>query len=528
MIAWILLILLLIVYCISLPAIFKRLNIAAWKGAIPIVNLFFLIKEIKRPWYWFLILFVPGVNLLMLIIINVELGIAFGQQSTSEQWKFGALPWFALPELAFKRQNDKFIGPRVWNEKNKKSMPREWGEAILFAVIAATIIRTFFLEAFTIPTPSMEGSMLVGDYLFVSKVSYGPKSPQTPVSMPFVHNVLPGGMTPSYVDWFSMPYYRLPGIGDVERYDPVVFNFPPGDSIIVDPMLSTFDYYQIIRDEAVRAAGSAEVYEENPEKYLSLIRPQVEKKFGIRKRPTDKKEHYIKRCIGLPGDVLEIKDAVVFIDGKEIETPEGVQFNYTYRLKNRASLRKMDEILELTDLDYGQGGRQDNTVALTLSELETLKGLDILDTIARVEHSAQQGTLAIFPNSIQEPYNTWDIDNFGPITIPAKGLTIELNLQNLPLYKRSITHFEGHDLYVLDGVIFIDGKEATSYTFEQDHFWMMGDNRHNSLDARFWGFVPETHVVGKAVFTWFSKANEAQQGKGNGGIRWNRMFKLVD
>lgn len=527
MIAWALLILMLLIYCVTLPKLLARAGMNGALGYIPIVNLFFLIKLVKRPWYWFILLFAPGVNILLLIILNVEVGIAFNQRSRGQQWKFGAIPWFAIPELAFKNTEAKYVGPRVWKKK-EKGMAREWGEAILFAVIAATVIRTFVFEAYTIPTPSMEGSMLVGDYLFVSKMSYGAKSPQTPMSFPFVHNRMPGSMTKSYTNWFSMPYFRLPGLGKVDRYDPVVFNFPPGDTVIVDPVASTFDYYQIVRNQAISQAGSMDAYLANPGKYEQIVRKGFEKKFGLMERPLDKREHYIKRCVGLPGETLELREGDLYINGSLVEAPEGVQFNYRYRLSNPANQRKMEEMLELSDLDFGPNGRQTGEVALTPSEVAKLQKANIMDTLYRVPHTSQRGDLNIFPNSPKEPYIDWDIDNFGPVKIPKAGESIELDLNNIDLYKRSITHFEGHDLKIEGDQILIDGQPATSYTFELDHYWMMGDNRHNSLDARYWGFVPETHVVGKAVFTWFSKENELDHGPGRSGIRWNRMFRLVD
>jgi signal peptidase I len=239
---------LILIYCITLPKILARANQKSWLSYIPVLQFIPFVKAIGRPWYWVLLLLVPGVNFIMMAIINVELGIVFNYRSTKEQWMFGALPWYRLYTLAFQQTDSTYIGPRSWEGK-KKSFGREWGEAILFAVVAATVIRSFFLEAFTIPTPSMEKSMMVGDYLFVSKFSYGTKLPQTPMSVPFVHNALPfNGLPNSYVDWFSLPYLRLPGIGEVERYDPVVFNFPHGDTIIVDPYYAGHDYYSILKN----------------------------------------------------------------------------------------------------------------------------------------------------------------------------------------------------------------------------------------------------------------------------------------
>jgi len=234
MIVWILLAALVLIYSITLPSLLKRAGLNSALGYIPLVNFVPMLKLIKRPWYWFFVILCPGINLWLIIILNVELGLAFGKRSTKDQWLFGALPWLALPQLAFKEKALAYVGPRDWTGK-KKTMAREWTEALLFAVIAASAIRTFFFEAFTIPTPSMEKSMLVGDYLFVSKMSYGPKVPQTPLAVPFLHNALPGSMTNSYSEAINLPYFRLPGFGRVERLDPVVFNFPHGDTIMVDP-----------------------------------------------------------------------------------------------------------------------------------------------------------------------------------------------------------------------------------------------------------------------------------------------------
>jgi signal peptidase I len=524
---WILLFILLGLYFVTLPFLFKRAGKPSWQGAVPILNFYVWLRLINRPWYWLLLLLVPGVNLLMLAIMNVELGIAFNQRSAAQQWYFGALPWIAITDLAFRKKEVAFVGPRDWTNK-KKSMGREWGEAILFAVVAASVIRTFFFEAFTIPTPSMEGSMLVGDYLFVSKLSYGPKLPMTPVSVPFIHNAMPGSMTNSYVDWFSLPYFRLPGLGKVERYDPLVFNFPQGDTIIVDPVASTFDYYQIIRHKAINLAGSMEAYLENPWAYEKQSRQFFTNQYGIKKRPLDKQENYIKRVVALPGETIEIQNRQVIIDGQAVENPPGLQYNYLFRLKNEAQLTLMRDRLKLTDLDFGESQSGSvKKVALTDSEYAQLLKMDICDTIVAQDQSRQRGTLDVFPNSMMEPYRFWDADNFGPVYIPAKGGTIQLNIENLPLYRRAIESFEGNEVRVEGETIFLNGTPATEYTFNMNYYWLMGDNRHNSLDARFWGFVPETHVVGKAVFTWFSKANAQQQGEDNAGIRWNRMFKTV-
>ena len=542
MIPWILLIALLIVYSATLPLLLKRAGVKnPMLGLIPIVNFFPFLRMIKRPWWWFFILLCPGINLMMLVIMNVELGIAFGKRSTKEQWFYGALPWVALMQLTFKDKNAAYLGPRDWTGKKKSTM-REWGEAIVFAVVAASIIRTFFFEAFTIPTPSMEKSMLVGDYLFVSKMSYGPKIPQTPVSVPFVHNALPGGMTNSYVDWFSLPYFRLPGFGDVERYDPVVFNFPHGDTILIDPYYAGHDYYSILRNEAMKSAGSYGNYLKNTDKFNQIARDNFAKKKicascgddrngrpmpigGVKGRPVDKEENYVKRCIGLPGEDLQIINHETYINGNKIDDPEGMMLSYVVKMKSRIALDKVfkEYKVNINDRHLIEGAT--TLSSFTRSDIEKLKSNPDLVSITLNNDSLTENFMSIFPNSPLAPFNRWTRDNFGPIHIPAQGETIELTRENIAIYQRVITTYEGNSWEQRDGKIFINGKESTHYTFRQNYYWMMGDNRHQSADSRYWGFVPEDHIVGKPVFTWFSKEDKNYQETGE--IRWGRMFKTV-
>jgi signal peptidase I len=524
----ILILILFLQYFVTLPQIFAKAGLTSWHGFIPVLQWITWLKMVKRPWYWVFILFVPGVNLLMLTILNVETGIAFNKRSMKEQWIFGALPWYGFFDLAFRQKEAKLIGPRDWTNK-KKTIQREWGEAILFAVIAASVIRSFFFEAFTIPTGSMEGSMLVGDYLFVSKMSYGPKIQQTPLSLPFIHNALPGSMTNSYVEWVKLPNFRLPGFGKVERYDPVVFNFPHGDTVIAHPSYAGHDYYALLRKVGESLAGSPEAYVDQKDFYNEKAKAEYQKalKVDIKSRPIDKEENYIKRCIVLPGETIEIKDRQVYINDVALVNPEGLQYDYIMKLKNPAMLKKVLDKLELTNIDFEVNERQmvnHGVVSLTASEVEQLRNMNVVDTLYLESQAFHKGILSIFPNSLQAPYNTWDPDNFGPLTLPKEGVAMELNPTNWPLYQRAIGVYEGNDVKLEDGQIFINGEVSTSYTFKQDYYWMMGDNRHNSADSRMWGYVPESHVVGKAVFTWFSKQNEAQHGESK--IRWNRMFRV--
>lgn len=543
----ILLALLILVQCIVAPKLVKRAKIDTKIPAyIPLVHFLPLLKVIGRPWWWFILLLVPGVNLIMLSILNVEIGIVFNQRSTKQQWIFGALPWYALYILAFKDVQAEYVGPRDWKGK-KKSFGREWGEAILFAVVAASIIRTFFLEAFTIPTPSMESSMKVGDYLFVSKVTYGAKIPQTPVSMPFVHNALPGGLTNSYVEWFSLPYMRLPGYGKVERYDPVVFNFPNGDTVVLDPFYVGHDYHALLRSEALYEAtmkvGPASAFDEytfNRSKYENMARQNfTEKKIckhcgrgnlkieGTRDRPTDKKEMYIKRCIGLPGEEIKIDAGQVYINGNAIENKPGMMWNYAIPA---ASVNKVQKKLEKLKSELSPSPYESDMVLMPLTESEANDVRNMSPELAGIsrhlDSTYKHQPLPIYPNAAEFPYVTWTSDFFGPLVIPSAGWTIELNKDNFIRYQRVINAYEGQTCEMRNGKFLINGQETNSYTFLYNYYFMMGDNRHHSADSRFWGFVPETHIVGKAVFTWFSKENMEYHGSNK--IRWNRIFRLVD
>ncbi|MAO45537.1 MAG: hypothetical protein CL823_00130 [Crocinitomicaceae bacterium] len=556
LIPWILLGLICLVHLIFIPKLIRRSVGTAWHGYVPFLNSIAILKITGRPWYWSLFLLVPGINLLMLTIMHVELGIAFGKRSTKDQYFFGVLPWIAIAKLA--QGDDEYLGPRDWTGK-KKGQIREWGEAILWAVIVASVFRTYAMETFTIPTGSMEGSMLVGDYLIVDKTTYGAKLPETPFSIPLVHNRIPGTMTPSYTSWFTLPYTRLPGFRDIERGDAVVFNYPPGDTAIVDPYYAGHNYYQLLRDggenkngvfkpksSALRVAYShlkktgqindsiqASPYKEfcdNPEKYLATSRTWWSKAYGIKGGiPIDKKENYVKRCIGLPGDTISIVDRQVYIDGVAIDNPENLQFMYDVILKSKNDFNSIKSELNLTKLDSLKSMDSQEgmvyTILLTNSEVEKLNKTGLAVSIENKSTENRKATLSMYPNVYNEEFNEWTPDNMGPIFIPNTGAQVELNERNIALYKRVISVYEGHDFEENDAGVFIDGVLATEYKFEQDYYWMMGDNRHNSADSRMWGFVPFDHVVGRASYIWFSKQNEAQHGESK--IRWDRMFKSV-
>jgi signal peptidase I len=554
LIPWILLFLLIAIQCATTPAFMKRSGLEfKMPGFIPILHFLPLLKIIGRPWYWFLLLLVPGVNLIMLVIVNVEVGIVFNQRSTASQWKFGALPWYALYELAFRKTEEKYVGPRNWKDK-KKSWGREWGEAILFAVVAASIIRSFTFEAFTIPTPSMEASMKVGDYLFVDKFTYGTRLPMTPVSIPFFHNAIPGGLTNSYLSWFSLPYMRTPGFGKVERFDPVVFNFPNGDTVLVDPYYVGHNYSELLRNEAITlAGGNIDMYLREKAKYDAMARNNFnEKKVckscrentpggrgnlkigGTRYRPLDKKEMYIKRCIGLPWETLEVRDGQVFINGSAIENKAGMMWNHLISVSSPSAISKLQRHFGKLNSEIQMMNQEGDLllVPLTSEEANKMKVMTAdFPSVFQFQDTTSDHSLSIYPNSSEYPFGEWSSDRYGPMTIPAEGMTIEMSHDAFVRYSRVIGAYEGNSIAEKDGKIFINGQEAATYTFKQNYYFMMGDNRHHSADSRFWGFVPEDHIVGKAVFTWFSKENNEYHG-GNKSwleqVRWDRIFHLVD
>lgn len=356
---------------------------------------------------------------------------------------------------------------KFWQSSGRKSKTREWLDAIVFAVVAATIIRTFFIEAFTIPTPSMEKTLMVGDFLFVSKVNYGARTPMTPLSIPFMHQEIPIFGGKSYSEAWKLPYYRLPGFSHVKRNDIVVFNYPDEDD-----------------------------------------------------RPIDKQTHYIKRCVGIAGDTLQVADRILYINGEKAMQP--IKSQYVYNIQTNGSGIN-DHLLKKLDITDGGPGYMpgEYRFCLTREGEAELRKLPNVTKIEVMNMPKGQYEEYIYPH---DPMIKWNMDNFGPVYIPKKGATITLNRENLSIYKRVITAYEGNKLEERDGKIFINGKPATTYTFRQDYFFMMGDNRHNSADSRFWGFVPEDHIVGKAVFIWMSwNTNGSFLTK----IRWSRLFNLI-
>lgn len=376
----------------------------------------------------------------------------------------------------------------------------EWVNAIIFATVVASLVHIFIFQMYVIPTSSMEKSLLIGDYLYVSKAAYGPQMPNTPIAFPFVHHTMPFSQTrKSFSEAVKWPYHRLKGFGDIEQNDVVVFNFPAGDTVLLENQAVT--YYDVLRG-----------YEESFGKEEG--RKELAKKYTVISRPVDKRENYIKRCVALPGDSLEVRNGTVLVNGQKQEPIPGVQYTYTVQVNAPFTQYALDN-LGITDYS---GNGSVYYMYLTDEAAEKMRGLNNVISVQRYIFAPNTD---VFPQW-SEP--RWSQDNYGPIWIPRKGATVTLTEENLPLFRRVIEAYEEHALEVCDGQIFIDGKPATTYTFAMDYYWMMGDNRHNSADSRFWGYVPEDHVVGKASFVWLSlDANKSFPSN----IRWERLFKKV-
>lgn len=606
---------------------FPKAGRKSWEAFIPIYNYYWAFKIGHNKGWWALLMFIPGVHVFMWAICNVAYLRRFNFFSPIDTVIAILFPY----PLFFKAKNREVVEPTDWSnakdiEKRKisdhiallftlpiaghilafifgaftskdkkigkKSPVREWTETILFALIAAGIIRTYVFEPFKIPTGSMEKTLLVGDFLFVNKLTYGTRVPETPLSFPLFHNFIPILNMKSYSELEKTSYTRMPGIKSVSRNDVVVFNYPSGDTSVYDPRipfgLMGHDYHGIKINEAIilwqqsildkyRAKVAEigdenkawnEVYEAEAPNFIKNLNTWLDKAyeflaidkqahqgreiiqhFGLIERPVDKRENYIKRCVGIPGDELEIKNSILYVNGKPAFVAQ--HQNLQYRVANSEDLtlglsreKFRNQMLESYGLIDGDNGdysyEEDNSMILNLTK-EELKRLKVvypkvdfklvIDSTYAMRVGEAKFKAEGYPATEQiRNLNTFPRDilhgntmtNFEKIKVPAKGSTVKLDSYNIAFYRRIITAYEGHKLEEKADGFYIDGKKVDTYTFAMDYYWMMGDNRYNSADSRVWGFVPENHIIGKASLVWYSKSDHPEI-----GIRWDRAFKWI-
>jgi len=490
-----------IIHFLGTWKLYKKAGRKIWEAALPIYNAIILMKIINRPSWWSLLLFIPIINLIMFPVIWVETLRSFGKNNTTDTI-LGVVTLGMYIYYVNYTTNATYIKDRSLKPKTAAG---EWISSILFAVVAATIIHTYVLQPFTIPTSSLEKTLLVGDFLFVSKFHYGARTPMTSVSFPMVHDTIPLLRKKSYLNKPQLPYFRFPGFQEIKRNDIVVFNWPT-DTLI------------------------------------DINRPSK----GFKVKPLDKKSNYVKRCVGIPGDELEIKNGYVYINGKQNSLPDRAKLQFRYKIVSKSSFVKRDNSgrylnqpsafvsshFDISDI-YISDIDRNNKVITHIAQLtdEAYQKVKNNPNVIKVEKlTVEEGTWnqSTFP---QDPKFKWNTKYFGPITIPQAGKSTEITIENIALYKRIIEVYEGNEIGVenkisLSGTqVKLNGKVLTEYTFLQDYYWMMGDNRDNSQDARMWGFVPFNHVVGKPVFIWMSWDSNAE-GLMN-KIRWERLFTTV-
>lgn len=576
------LILIIVGFAVSLAGLWKifvKAGLKGWHALIPFYGIWQWVKLVDKKFTWFLYCMIPVLNIFFIMLLIVETDKCFRKNSLWYQLLSIMFPFVILPILGFSSK-ETYTHPKDL-PPYKISAVRDWADSILFAVIAASVIKTFCFQSYNIPTSSMEKSLLVGDFLFVSQLSYGPRIPNTPLALPLMHHTIPLIGTKSYLDWIQLDYHRLPGLGKVERGDAVVFNYPDGDTLST-AYQSNMSYYSLVRQLG------RDVVMSDKSRFGDIIT-----------RPVDKRENFIKRCLGLPGETLSIENGIVHINHKPIESPKDMELTYRIVTTNNNALNEKEllnigvskEDMELMysycyiDLNTEQiKDLKDNPYGIEVTPLNSdgCKFTSITDKTFKIpckiffhpnlqvyEHKESlihmgidsvsvsnaitQATLPMSQEIISElkklpyvesvelvttmkgyadenmfPHNAnyrWNVDFYGPVTIPHKGMTIKLTEDNLLFYERAITVFEGNTLERQGINYYINGKLAREYTFKMDYYWMQGDNRHNSADSRYWGFVPEDHIVGKAVFVWMSWNKDKS---GLGKIRWNKLFRFVE
>ena len=465
--------------------------------------------------------------------------------------------WLGIVVIPFIIDNytTRFI-PWGWWKKSDNALLRTvmgWVDAIVFALVAVYFVHLYLFQNYVIPTSSLEKTLLVGDYLFVSKVNYGPRKPHTPLSMPLTQHTLPFFNCKSYLDFIQWGYERVTGLEEVERGDIVVFNYPAGDVATTNPEVidvhalcyaqgfdkNVLERYRPTNDQEYAAAVAEyrnyiqqltgeqrhALYRKHYADGLEIVKQHSDILGEVVHRPVDRRENYVKRCVGLPGNMLEIKDKVVYIDGKPMDNPKNLQFNYNVKFRQTMPENLRKELgISMEDLTNHHILQQANGIGelpLTQENYEKLKNNSALvESITIADKNSTDGIYPLNGNT------GWTQDNYGPVWIPKRGESIKLTMDNIAIYERPIVAYEGNTLEIKEGKIFINGKESDSYTFTMDYYWMMGDNRHNSADSRCWGFVPEDHIVGKALFIWLSLDEDL--GLFDGKIRWNRLFRGVN
>lgn len=519
---------------ISLYFLFPKAGVPGVKGLIPGVNFVEWCKLIGRKPMYALLLLIPIVNIFIFTGMAVDLVRSFGKL----QFRHTAAAVLYAPAIFMKLGSDdgsEYEGPILPKEAEyiaklneasksgdkynlsklqannpyKKAWWREWVESIFFAVFAASFIRMFLIEAYVIPTPSMEGSLNVGDFLFVSKAHYGVRTPMTIAMVPLVHNRIPGFNSESYLDNPSLDYHRLPAIESIKRNRPFVFNWPVGDSIYLTSRRS-YTVNQVNRNPAMLSSDR---------ELVSKVRNKE-----IITRPIDKKDHYIKRCVAIAGDSLQVENGDIYINGNKVTKPTHRQFAYRVNLPPNEPVNR--KRLDQLGIDYGDkymtrgkifnNGRND-LLCLDDTQVEAIKEMYKGVDISRIPQPVD--SIRLFPH---DPVNfpDWSVDNYGPIYIPKAGESVKLTKQNIALYRRVIDNYENNDFEEKSDGFYIDGKRTETYTFKQNYYWAMGDNRHNSEDSRMWGYVPEDHIVGKPLFVFFS----TKEGNISNGINWDRVL----
>lgn len=483
---WFIFILLLqVVHFAGTWKLYKKAGRQAWEALVPIYNAYVLMKIINRPGWWIILLFIPIVNLLMFPVIWVETIRSYGRNSTLDTWlvvlTLGFYTYYINYAVEVNYIEERSLKPRT--------ATGEWISSILFAIVAATIVHTYFIQPYTIPTSSLEKTLLVGDFIFVSKINYGARLPMTTVAAPMVHDSLPILGTKSYLTWPQLPYLRVPGFEEIEHNDIVVFNWP----------VDTVPYFGYT----------------GPKHYY---------------KPIDKKANYVKRAIGMPGDSLSIRNGVVYINNQVLEFPDRAKPQTSYLVTSKGQPFNPRYLYEHYNYTEGLYRRSQNEYIFRALTEEAAKKLAYNPNVAHIEKiiipKGEDGNT--FPKKADL---AWNMDNYGPIYIPKKGVSVAITPESLPFYKRVIEVYDGSELGIKQEIsvkgnqVYLNGKPIDSYTFKQDYYWMMGDNRHNSEDSRFWGYVPETHIVGKPIFIWMSLDQNAD-GFFN-KIRWERVFTTV-